>query len=418
MVKNLIKRKIYEEIRRHLERPEITLIVGPRQAGKTTLMKLLEEELRRKGELTLFLNLDLEYDKVHFRSQEALIQRIRLEFGEKKGFVFIDEIQRKEDAGLFLKGIYDLGLPYKFIVSGSGSVELKEKIKESLVGRKRVFELLTLSFEEFFHYKTQYRYEGRLPLYFEIEKERGRLLLEEYLTFGGYPRVVLEEELSEKLSLINEIYHSYIERDIFYLLKVKKLPEFESLVKILANSTGKLFNVNEVSKILQVSVKTLKEYLWYLEKTYIVSKVTPFYRNVRKELSKAPLYYFYDLGLRNFAIGEFGRVRDYGFLFQNLVYLILLERTKNTPYRIHFWRTKDKAEVDFVIDLGRGQLPIVVKSKELKEAEITRALRSFIEKYQPERALVINLGFYDRIKIGNTEIIFLPFYRLYEEELF
>jgi len=199
---------------------------------------------------------------------------------------------------------------------------------------------------------------------------------------------------------------------------LKKLPEFEGLVKILADSTGKLFNINEVSKTLQVSVKTLKEYLWYLEKTYIVSKVTPFYRNVRKELSKAPLYYFYDLGLRNFAIGEFGRVRDYGFLFQNLIYLILLERIKNTPYRIHFWRTKDKAEVDFVINLGRNQLPIDVKFKELREAEVTRSLRSFIEKYQPERALVINLGFYDRIKIGNTEIIFLPFYRLYEEELF
>jgi len=236
-------------------------------------------------------------------------------------------------------------------------VELKEKIKESLVGRKRLFELLTLSFEEYFHYKTQYKYEGKLSLYFEIEKERGRLLLEEYLTFGGYPRVVLEEELSEKLSLINEIYHSYIERDIFYLLKIRKLPEFESLVKILADSTGKLFNINEVSKTLQVSVKTLREYLWYLEKTYIISKVTPFYRNVRKELSKVPLYYFYDLGLRNFAIGEFGRVRDYGFLFQNLVYLILLERIKNTPYRIHFWRTKDKAEVDFVIDLGRTRIP-------------------------------------------------------------
>jgi len=92
----MIKRKLYQEIKKHIEKPEITLIVGPRQAGKTTLMKLLEEELKRKGEPTLFLNLDLEYDKVHFRSQEALIQRIRLEFGEKKGFVFIDEIQRKE----------------------------------------------------------------------------------------------------------------------------------------------------------------------------------------------------------------------------------------------------------------------------------------------------------------------------------
>ncbi|MDI6865230.1 ATP-binding protein [Thermodesulfovibrio yellowstonii] len=408
----MIKRKLLEDIRKHLTKPEITLIVGPRQAGKTTIMKTLEEELKRSGEKTLYLNLDIEYDKEHFHSQLSLLRRIELEFGKNKGYVFIDEIQRKEDAGLFLKGIYDMNLPYKFIVSGSGSVELKERIHESLTGRKRVFELLTLSFEEFINYKTGYKYEEKLPEYFEIEKSKSFVLFDEYLNFGGYPRVVLEEELSEKLNLINEIYQSYIERDIYYLLKIQKLPEFSKLIKILADSAGKTINLSEISTTIGVSLKTLKDYLWYLEKTFIVSKITPFFRNLRKELSKSPVYYFYDIGLRNFSIGEFGKVRDYSFIFQNFVYLVLLEKVKDTAFQIHFWRTKDKAEIDFIIDTGVSLIPLEVKYKNLKNPEITRALRSFIERYSPPQALIVNLSLYEKSRINGTEVITIPFYKL------
>lgn len=413
----MIKRKLIEDIRKHLAKPEITLIVGPRQAGKTTIMKALEEELKRKGERTLYLNLDIEHDKEHFHSQTSLLRRIELEFGKNKGYVFIDEIQRKEDAGLFLKGIYDMNFPYKFIVSGSGSVELKERIHESLVGRKRVFEVLTLSFDEFINYKTGYKYEERLADFFEIEKTKAFTLFEEYMNFGGYPRITLEEELSEKLSLMNEIYQSYIERDIYYLLKIQKLPEFSKLVKFLADSVGKTINLSEISTTIGVSLKTLKEYLWYLEKTFIVSKITPFFRNLRKELSKSPVYYFYDIGLRNFSIGEFGKVRDYSFIFKNFVYLVLLEKIKNTAFQIHFWRTKDKAEIDFVLDTGVSLLPVEVKYKRLKNPEIPRALRSFMERYNPPEALIVNLSLYEKSLINNTEVITIPFYKLIDYRL-
>ena len=136
----MIKRKLFEKIKEHIiNQKEITFIVGPRQSGKTTLMLLLKKHIEEKGGRTLFLNLDIETHKEFVTSQEKLIRKIELEIGKNKGFVFIDEIQRKENAGLFLKGIYDLNLPWKFIVSGSGSVDLKEKIKESLAGRKRKY---------------------------------------------------------------------------------------------------------------------------------------------------------------------------------------------------------------------------------------------------------------------------------------
>ncbi|HOA18050.1 MAG TPA: AAA family ATPase, partial [Fervidobacterium sp.] len=156
-----VKRVVLDEIRLHLEKPEITVITGPRQCGKTTIMKILENELNARGKKTLFMNLDVEEDMAHFSSQNGLLRKIELEIGSE-GYVFIDEIQRKENAGRFLKGIYDMNRPYKFIVSGSGSIELKGDLQESLAGRKRIFEVSTISFEEFVNYKTDYRYEGKL----------------------------------------------------------------------------------------------------------------------------------------------------------------------------------------------------------------------------------------------------------------
>ncbi|MEO0124247.1 MAG: ATP-binding protein [candidate division WOR-3 bacterium] len=408
----MIERRLLNEIRRHLRSKEITFIIGPRQAGKTTLMLQLQDELNKKGERTLFFNLDIENDKIFFTSQSKLLRKIELEIGKNKGVIFIDEIQRKEDAGLFLKGIYDMNTPYKFIVSGSGSVELKEKIHESLAGRKRIFELSTLSFEEFVDYKTDYKYSKNLPSFYSVEFERLSEMLEEYLNFGGYPRVVLETELKEKRNLIGEIFQSYIERDITYLLKVHKPEAFSNLVRVLAGQIGRIVNYTELSSTLGIAVNTLKEYLWYLEKTFIIRKVSPFFRNIRKEITKSPVYYFNDLGMRNYAIGSFGSVNDTGFLFQNFVYNLLYEQIKNSSAKICFWRTKDKAEVDFVIDSGRDVYPIEVKYKRMSETEITRALRSFIEKYRPAKAFIVNLSLKKSIKLNKTMVYIIPFYEI------
>jgi predicted AAA+ superfamily ATPase len=412
----MIKRKLYNELKDHLSKKEMSFIVGPRQAGKTTLMLMLKDYLERTGERTLFLNLDIEQDKEFFTSQSRLLKKIELELGKQRGFVFIDEIQRKEDAGLFLKGIYDMDLPYKFVVSGSGSVELKERIHESLVGRKRIFELTTVSFEEFVNFKTDYRYEDKLPEFFSIEREKMDDLLEEYLNFGGYPRIVLEYEVAEKLRLMNEIYQSYIERDIAYLLRVQKTEAFSNLVKVMAAQVGNLVNLSELSSTLGISSKTVKEYLWYLEKTFILQRSAPYFRNIRKEITKSPLFYFYDLGLKNFALGNFGTLRDKGFVFQNFIFNILREQIHRGAAKICFWRTKDKAEIDFVIDGGSWQVPIEVKYRRLETPEITRALRSFIERYHPSKALIINISLDTTVMVKETTIYLVPFYRVLHDD--
>jgi len=408
--RKLIKRTLLEDLKEHLKQKEISLIIGPRQVGKTTLMFLLEKELRQRGEETLYLNLDRETDRRHFASQENLINKIRLELGHQRGFVFIDEIQRKEDAGLFLKGIYDSNLPYKFIISGSGSLELKEKIHESLTGRKKVFKLNPVSFEEFVNFKTGYRYEGKLKEFFEIEVDKKEILLSEYLNYGGYPRIITAERDREKREIIDEIFHSYLEKDISYLLMVERVDAFSNLVRILASQIGQLVSYSRIASEINLSIKTLKNYLWYAEKTFVIQKLTPYFKNVRKEIVKAPVYYFYDLGLRNYSVGKFGSLVEFGPVFENLILNTIQEKMRWSGATTHFWRTKDKAEVDFIINSGEEILPIEVKYKKLTKPSVERSMRSFIERYYPPRAVVVNLSLKEKIQIGRTEVLFLPFW--------
>ena len=417
----MIKRKMFSDLKSHLSKKEISLIVGPRQAGKTTLMFMLKECLEKQKKNTLFLSFDFETDREYLSSHSSILQKIRLELGSKKGYVFIDEIQRKENAGLFLKGLYDMKTPYKFIVSGSGSMELKEKIHESLVGRKRVFELNTLTFDEFVKLRTDYYYEDRLFDFFQIEKARTKALLDEYLTFGGYPALVLEPELKEKRIIMDEIYRSVIEKDLTYLLRIEKTEAFTSLIKILAGQTGGLINYSEISSTLGISISTVKNYLWYAEKTFIIEKITPFFRNIRKEITKSPVYYFYDLGLRNFILGLMGNLTlpyGAGFLFQNLILHMLKEKIRYTGEKIYFWRTKDRAEVDFVLDSGEETIPVEVKFKGLTKVEIGRSLRSFISKYQPRQAWIINLSFETKIRLDGTDVNFIPYYKLQQPQTY
>jgi len=411
----LIKRDLFLEIQKHLDAKEISLIVGPRQVGKTTLMEELQKDEEARGVKTIWFNLDYETDKTFFSSQNNLLKKLQLEFGQKKGSVFIDEIQRKENAGLFLKGLYDMNLPYKFVVSGSGSLELKEKIHESLTGRKRLFELNPVGFSEFVDYKTEYKYNNRMEQFYEVHKEETLNLLVEYLNFGGYPRIILEPLLTEKIKLMNEIFRSYLEKDIAYLLKVERIDAFTKLIQILANQTGRIASYSELAKQVGISLPTVKNYLWYAEKTFIIRIITPFFRNKGKEILKSPVVYFYDTGLRNFSLNFFGNLHQpaqLGFVFQNFIANRLAVNSAFSSQSLHFWRTLDQAEVDFVLNRGNNILPIEVKYTALKKPEVTRSLRSFLDKYKPPEALVINLTLEAEMKIAETKIKFLPFYLL------
>lgn len=418
----MIRRTIFQDLLSHLKQPEITLITGPRQVGKTTLMRWMAESLVGEGHPVLFLHLDNETDFPVFKSQASLIERIRSEFGNRKGYLFIDEIQLKENAGIFMKGLYDMNLPVKFILSGSGSMELRSSIQESMAGRKRMFEVMPVSFFEFADYRTGYRFTEQLGSYLMNDLQESLTLLNEYLNFGGYPRVITASTLQEKMDAINEIYQSYMVRDIQQLLKGHGPEVYGRMISLLAAQTGGMINLSMLSNETRAAQPTIQKYLWYAERTWFLKMIPPLHGNKIKEITKSPVVYFMDHGMRNYAIRMFGNIhnhRDQGFVFQNLICMSLLNTLQRHIYDLHFWRTTNKAEVDFVIERYENPLPVEVKYSSLKKPEITRSLRSFIDHYHPTNAWVINLTYSGSITVGETTIQFIPYFRLasYLEDL-
>jgi len=404
----MINRTIKQYIIDSFKFKEITVLIGARQVGKTTVLKEIISNLDK----SIYFNLDIESDNAHFTSQQEFLQKIQLEFGNERAYIFIDEIQQKENAGRFLKGLYDMGLPYKFIVTGSGSIELKEKTNEALTGRKHLIEMSPVTFSEFVNYKTNYKYTKRLKQYFKVEKEQTELFLKEYLVFGGYPAVVTEETILRKKEIMNEVFRSYITKDVSFLLDVKFPDKFVKLIQLLAVQSGSMLNYSQLAQDNSLSVETLKTYLWYAEQTFIISIVKPYFTNAKKEITKSPNIYFNDLGMLNFSKFNFGTNQTDGMLFQNFIYLLLKQKYEKGLNKINFWRTKDKAEVDFVVQSKTGVIPVEVKYSELRKTTVSRSFRSFLKKYSPKTAYIVNLSLDTEIEIENTNIKFIPYWKL------
>lgn len=404
-----LQRKVYFELKNHLKKPEISLILGPRQAGKTTLMLKLKDELEQKGVNTCYFNLDIIEDRYYFTSQNTLLDRIKKMFG-KKGVVFIDEIQRLENAGLFLKGLFDLRSLYKFIVSGSGSLELKANIIEPMTGRKKIFHCLPLSFTEFAANKLNCNINVVETNLYQNPHELNRLI-HEYFNFGGYPRVVLSETIQEKIDVISEIYKSYLEKDIQLLLGVEKEAAFEALVKILSSQVGNMVNRAELASTLGINEKTVEKYLNFLEKTFIISLVKPFFTNVRKELRKSPKVYFDDLGILRLAQGRLMSPVIEGGFFENACFLRIKELALFEE--IKFWRSTSGAEVDFVIISQKTGIPIAIEVKYSQSKKLTlgKSLINFILHYKPEKVFLYTKEHQSSFMRFKTKITQLP-YRL------
>lgn len=409
-----IPRKIHFELKKHLLSPEISLILGPRQAGKTTIMKKIADELKLKGRSVIYFDLDVIEDRQYFQTQHTFLEKIQKTLGVKKDVVvFIDEVQRLKNAGLFLKGLYDLQTGHKYIISGSGSLELKSDVIEPMTGRKKIFYCYPLSFEEFAAFElrmdfTKFKEGVNLNPY-----ERDRLV-GEYLNFGGYPRVVLASTYKEKIDTLAEIFTSYLEKDIAILLGVEKEQAFEALVRILASQVGNLINRQELSTTLGISVKTVNKYLFFLEKTFVISLVRPFFRNVRKELRKSPKVYFNDLGMlrlaRRLTLTELLPIS--GEVFENACFLRLRELPQ--LYSPRFWRSTSGAEVDFIIDdpITGQTIPIEVKYSASLGKGLGKSLVSFIKKYASRNVLIYTREEKGTVKKYDSQVRYVPYHEL------
>jgi predicted AAA+ superfamily ATPase len=357
----MVTRSVWPRCLSWLERKEVLLITGARQTGKTTLLRNIGKHIKAEGGKADYFSLENPITLEAFNSNPEHVFSYLSPSSGKKMFLLIDEIQYLDNPTGFLKFLYDeYGETLKLIVSGSSAFYIDRNFTDSLAGRKRIIELFPFSFSEFLLARSEPELAAAIGQNsfpdrsvkdgFSIpERERLHRYLDEYMTYGGYPGVVTEPDPEEKLFTLRDLHESFLKKD---LLEAGVSEEFKlyQLLKLLAEGTGALFNANEAANTLGLSADTVRSYIHILEKAFIIHVVTPFHRNVRKELTKMPRIYFLDCGLRNTICGNFSSVSertDRGALLENLVFIALRYPGRG---RINFWRTQDRKEVDFIFD--------------------------------------------------------------------
>jgi predicted AAA+ superfamily ATPase len=404
-------RYLYKDLENHLNHKIYTIITGARQVGKTSLLKQLYYHLLKKEKEVVLLNLESKdllgslnknVESV-FNRVKVLPKKIIEGKVSNRIYLLIDEIQYLDDPTNFLKYLYDeYEYNVKVVATGSSAFYIDKKFNDSLAGRKRIFQLYPLSFNEFLIFKRQKKIEKEInfivsePNYYSEYQISIKGLLREYLTYGGYPAVVLEKDINEKKWLLEDLKNSYLRRDIIES-GVDKEVKFLMLVQLLADQSGNLVNNNELGNTLGLDNKTVERYVYILEKCFHIDLVRPFFKNLRKELTKMSKVYFNDVGLRNAILGRFDNPidrMDKGMLFENFIYNQL--RIKHEQEKIKYWRTADGNEVDFVIEESYNQgyaLEVKWDCNRYKESKY----KKFIKTY-PEYNL-------DCIDFNNTEIL-------------
>jgi predicted AAA+ superfamily ATPase len=347
----------------HLAKPQHSILIGPRQVGKTTLVKQLAKILEDQGEQFYFLTFEdpAILDAVN-QHPENIFNYTQLPSAMPEGkklYLIIDEVQYADNPSNFLKLLYDkYKEQVKVIATGSSAFYIDKSFKDSLAGRKRVFELFPLSFDEFLHFKQEDGLAGELQEMRDREKYQSasrlkiNALFDEYLIYGGYPEVVLAETEQEKQEILKELVNSYMKKDALEA-GIREEQKFFRLARLLADQAGNMVNNNELGNTLQLTGPTVDNYTYIMQKSFIISLLTPFYGNLRKELTKMPKVYFTDNGLRNVLVNNFNKLNDRedkGQLLENYVYNRLIKLYDADS--LHYWRTADGNEVDFIVEQG------------------------------------------------------------------
>ncbi len=365
----MIKRQQFKSIESWLWKEKIIILKWARQVGKTTLIKTLKKRLDEKGKKTMIIYADDISNENIIKTPENLIYHIKfkldLEKQNEKIYLFIDEFQYIENAGLFLKNIFD---KYKeklqIIVSGSSSLEIT-KNTEFLTGRNIEFYIDRINYTEFLNFKFEKQIEFSFDNFHEIsqfykiyQNEIERYFFE-YLAFWWYPEVITTRTENEKLEILNSIFKNYIEKDVIDFLKVENVSAFNNLVKILSSQVWNLLNKNEVSNTIWLSRITLDKYLDILKWTFIFNYTPPYFSNIRKELTKMPKVFCEDCGILNYILWKNLSLRneiDLWNIIENFVYRELNYRDKFS--KLYFYQTVSKSEIDFVLESFEKKLNI------------------------------------------------------------
>jgi len=296
----LFIRKILNKLELFINTDDIVVIHGARQVGKTCLLKLIIEKYILKNYAYFDLE-DLRFLELFENGHQRVVKYINQNFQinpNEKFFIIIDEIQYLSNPSSFLKILHDHYKQFKLIVSGSSSFDIKKNFSDSLVGRTVNFELFPLDFEEFLIFKKE-----KISIKEKIDEpiliEKLKDYFEEFIVYGGYPKIVLEDNIIRKEAYLQQIIDTYIKKDIRDIANIKNIMKFNNLLRLVSSYGSKLLNIAGLSKELGLSKQTVEEYLFILEATYILKLLPPFFRNLKKELTKRPKIFFYDTGIMN-----------------------------------------------------------------------------------------------------------------------
>lgn len=371
----------------------LSLIIGPRQSGKSTLIWHLLSKAERPH---LYLNCEEPSIRDLCTSPALFLNEVEHVAPDAAGF-FFDEIQHLEEAGLFLKGIVDQKPNRAILATGSSSFHLRSKTRESLAGRAERHLVLPFAFSEL-------RPHHRAPAVQAMEE---KALWEQLMLWGGYPDVFLSEE---RQAVLSGLVEAFILRDASDLHNIRNPQAFRRLLMLIASQTGDLTNFSNWAETLGISVNTVIQYLNVLEESHIIRLIPPYVGGKRAEITSRPKIYFLDNGLRNFLFGGFTSLQtrpDLGKLAENLVFSELCKYTDPLLDAVHFWRSSSQAEVDFVVLRKNALLTIEVKAGALKKPKISRSLRSFIQAYTPQMAFVVNTGLQTEVAVNGTRVRFI-----------
>jgi len=375
------------------EKDRAVLVIGPRQAGKSTLIWHL---LSRESSPWVYLNCEEPSVRELCRSPSLFLDEMEQVAPDALG-VFFHEIQHLEEAALFIKGVVDQKPGWVVVATGSSSFHLRSRTRESLAGRARRCLLLPFSLAEVSSRR-------QAPTVTAMERRR---MWDTLLVRGGYPEAFLSPEPREVLGPLVE---AFVLRDASDLYHIRNPQAFRRLLALVASQVGDLVNFSHWAEVLGISVRTVGQYLAILEESHVIRLLPPYVGGKRAELTSRPKAYFLDNGLRNYLFGGLAPLearQDAGRVVENFVFTELSKQIDPFHDALYYWRSASNAEVDFVL-LREGRLTVFeVKGAALKRPRIPRALRSFIQAYQPAAAFVVNTGLQDEVKVEGTPVRFV-----------
>ncbi|OPZ96352.1 MAG: hypothetical protein BWY72_01690 [Bacteroidetes bacterium ADurb.Bin416] len=330
----VIKRILQDSIANRLKPGKAVLVFGARRVGKTVLLKRLVQEYQGK---TLLLNGE-DYDAMALLEHRSIANYRHLLEGID--LLAIDEAQNIPDIGHKLKLIVDEMEGVSVLASGSSSFDLLNKAGEPLVGRSTQFLLTPFSHKEL----------AQVESALDVKQN-----LEARLIYGSYPEVVTLKRFEQKVDYLREMVGAYLLKDILSLDGIKNAGKMKDLLRLIAFQVGSEVSCDELGKQLGMSRNTVEKYLDLLSKVYVVYRVGAYSRNLRKEVSKAGKWYFYDNGLRNSLIGNFNPLairQDVGTLWENYLISERLKISYNEGKNkaFYFWRTYNNQEIDLIED--------------------------------------------------------------------